>query len=108
MSQKNQNYYHIFNTTVNLIKPPFLIKSVSVPKKIKKKIKQKYILKVIYKNDTKRIKNTFKQLHYHSNNFISNTIGVRLYKSILFTFLEGNQSQLFQLKTTIFKKFFKF
>jgi hypothetical protein len=32
---------------------------------------------------------------------------LRLYKSLLFTFLDWKQSYLFKLKSMVFKKFFK-
>lgn len=106
--EKNLNYTHIFNMTTNLIKPPFIIKSILVPKKLKKKTKQKYLVKIVYRDENKRIKNSFKQIQYFSKKFDNNRFDVRLYKSLLFTFLEWKDSYLFKLKLVIFKKFFKF
>lgn len=74
--------------TTNLIKPPFIIKSILVPKKLKKKTKQKYLVKIVYRDENKRIKNSFKQIQYFSKKFDNNRFDVRLYKSLLFTFLE--------------------
>ena len=108
MIEKKINYTHIFKKTVDLIKPPFVIKSITVPKKIKKKIKQKFLLKVVYRNEDKRIKNSFKQIQHYANTFNNNSVSIRLYKSILLTFLEWNESHHFKLKSVIFKKFFKF
>ena len=105
---KNINFIQIFNKVIDLIKPPFIIKTVTVPKKIKKKIKQGFLLKVVYKNENKRIRSSYKQLQNYSNLFNNNKISIRLYKAVLFTFLEWDSSYLFKLKTTIFKKFFKF
>ena len=42
--QKKINFNYIFDITTSLIKPPFVIKSVLVPKKLRKKTKQKYLL----------------------------------------------------------------
>ena len=106
--EKNLNYTHIFNTTINLIKPPFIIKSILVPKKLKKKTKQKYLVKIVYRDENKRMKNSFKQIQYFSKKFDNNKFSVRLYKSLLFTFLEWKDSYLFKLKLVVFKKFFKF
>lgn len=104
----NLNYISIFNITTNLIKPPFVIKSVAVPKKLRKKTKQKYVIKIVYKNENKRLKSSFKQLYYYSNQFSDNKFNVRLYKSLVFSFLDWKNSHLFKLKTMVFKKFFKF
>jgi hypothetical protein len=71
-----------------LIKPPFVIKSVAIPKKLRKKTKQKYVIKIVYKNENKRLKSSFKQLYYYSNQFPDNRFDVRLYKSLLFSFLD--------------------
>jgi len=102
------NYSHIFSIVTNLIKPPFVIKSVLIPKKLRKKIKQKYLVKIVYKNDTKRLKSSYKQLYYYSNKFTDSKFQVRLYKSLMFSFLDWKSSHLFKLKTMVFKKFFKF
>ena len=100
-------FVDIFNTTLNLIKPPFVIKSVLIPKKFRKKTKQKYLVKIVYKNENKRLNNAFKQLHYCSNKFSDSKYGVRLYRALTTTFFEWKESYLFKLKTGVFKKFFK-
>ena len=105
---KKLNYTHVFNLTVNLIKPPFVVKSVLIPKKLRKKVKQKYLVKIVYKNESKRLKSTFKQLYYYSNKFTDNKFQIRLYKAISFSFLEWKSSYLFKLKSMVFKKYFKF
>lgn len=105
---KKHNSLYLFNLVINMIKPPFVIKSITVPKKLKKKTKKKYLIKIIYKNENKRIKSSYKQLYYYSNKFTDSKISVRLYKSILFSFLEWKSSHLFKLKSAVFKKFFKF
>ncbi len=105
---KKLNYTHVFDLVVNLIKPPFVVKSVLIPKKLRKKVKQKYLIKIVYKNESKRLKSTFKQLYYYSNKFPDNKFQVRLYKAISFSFLEWKNSYLFKLKSMVFKKYFKF
>jgi hypothetical protein len=105
---KKLNYTYIFNLTINLIKPPFIVKSVLIPKKLRKKTKQKYLIKIVYKNNLKRLKSAYKQLHYYSNKFPDGKFKTRLYKSLIFSFLDWKQSYLFKLKTSVFKKFFKF
>lgn len=105
--QKKLNSVYIFDTTADLIKPPFVIKSVLVPKKLRKKSKKKYLVKIVYKNDSKRVRSALKQLCHYSNKFDDGNFNVRLYKSVLFSFLDWKDSYLFKLKTTIFKNFFK-
>jgi division protein CdvB (Snf7/Vps24/ESCRT-III family) len=73
---------------MNLIKPPFVIKSVIVPKKLRKKTKKKYLIKIVYKNENKRLKNAYKQLYYYSNKFTDSKVNIRLYKAFMFSFLE--------------------
>ena len=108
MISKKLNYIYIFNIVTNLIKPPFVIKSMLIPKKLRKKTKQKYLIKIVYKNENKRLKNSYKQLTHYSNKFIDSKFKTRLYKSLLFSFLDWKNSYLFKLKTMVFKKFFKF
>jgi hypothetical protein len=106
-SQKKLNSTYIFNATIDLIKPPFVIKSVLVPKKLRKKTKKKYLVKIVYKNENKRVRSALKQLCHYGNKFGDGNFNIRLYKSILFSFLDWKNSYLFKLKTTIFKNFFK-
>jgi hypothetical protein len=97
----------IFENTLSLIKPPFVVKSILVPKKLRKKSKKKYLVKIVYKNNNKRVKSALRQLCHYSNKFNDGNFNVRLYKSVLFSFLDRKNSYLFKLKTTIFKNFFK-
>ena len=105
--EKKLNYQVVFNDLVNLLKPPFIIKSLQVSKKLKKKLKIKYTIKIIYKKDNKRVKNSLKQLYYNSNNYYDNKFQIRLYKSILISLLDWKQSNLFKFKNMVFKNFFK-
>ena len=86
--EKKLNCQIVFNDLTNLLKPPFIIKSLQVSKKLKKKLKIKYTIKILYKKDDKRIKNALKQIYYNSNNQYNNKFQIRLYKSILFSFLD--------------------
>lgn len=104
---KGLSCVYIFDIIANLVKPPFVIKSVNIPKKLRKKTKQKYLIKIVYKNENKRLKSSYKQLYYYNNKFNDNGFKLRLYKSLLFTFLDWKQSYLFKLKSMVFKKFFK-
>ena len=107
-SEKKLNFNYLFNIIIDLIKPPFLVKSITIPKKLRKKTKTKYLVKIVYKNENKRLKNSYKQLYYYSNRFSDGKFNVRLYKSLMFSFLDWKESYLFKLKSTVFKKFFKF
>jgi len=104
---KKLSYVYIFNIVANLIKPPFIVKSVTIPKKLRKRTKQKYLIKIVYKNESKRLKSSYKQLYYYSNKFTDSKFNVRLYKSLVFSFLDWKNSYLFKLKSMVFKKFFK-
>jgi hypothetical protein len=106
--EKKHNFSQVFGLITNLVKPPFVVKSILVPKKLRKKTKKKYLIKIVYKNESKRIKSAYKQLYYYSNKFNDSKFNVRLYKSLMFSFLDWKDSYLFKLKTMIFKKFFKF
>lgn len=106
--EKKHNFSYVFGLVTNLVKPPFVIKSVLVPKKIRKKTKKKYLIKIIYKNENKRLKSAYKQLYYYSNKFNDGNFNVRLYKAFMFSFLDWKNSYLFKLKSMVFKKFFKF
>lgn len=85
---KKFNYLYIFEIVANLVKPPFVVKSITIPKKLRKKTKQKYVIKIVYKNDQKRLKNAYKQLYYYSNKFTDTNFKIRLYKSLMFSFLD--------------------
>jgi hypothetical protein len=86
--EKKHNSLYVFDLVMNLIKPPFVIKSVIVPKKLRKKTKKKYLIKIVYKNENKRLKNAYKQLYYYSNRFTDSKVNIRLYKAFMFSFLE--------------------
>jgi hypothetical protein len=86
--EKKQNSLLIFDLITNLIKPPFIVKSVLIPKKLRKKTKQKYLVKIVYKGENKRLKSSYKQLYYYSNKFTDGSFKIRLYKSITMSFLD--------------------
>lgn len=105
--EKKLSYIYIFNIITDLIKPPFVVKSLAIPKKLRKKTKQKYLIKIVYKSDNKRLKSSYKQLYYYSNKFHDGSFKIRLYKSLIYSFLDWKQSYLFKLKSMVFKKFFR-
>jgi len=88
MIDKKLNYLYVFNIVSTLIKPPFVIKSMLIQKKLRKKTKQKYLIKIVYKNENKRLKNSYKQLNYYSNKFTDGKFSTRLYKSLTYSFLD--------------------
>lgn len=88
ITEKKQNSLVVFDLITNLIKPPFVVKSVLIPKKLRKKTKQKYLVKIVYKNESKRLKSSYKQLYYYSNKFTDGSFKIRLYKSITMSFLD--------------------
>lgn len=85
---KKYNFLYVFGLVTNLVRPPFVVKSVLVPKKLRKKTKKKYLIKIVYKNENKRLKSAYKQLYYYSNKFEDSKFNVRLYKAFMFSFLD--------------------
>lgn len=88
MVENKLNTIYVFNVVADLIKPPFVVKSTLIPKKLRKKTKKKYLIKIVYKNDSKRLKSSYKQLYYYSNKFTDSSFKIRLYKSLMFSFLD--------------------
>ena len=101
------NFIFILNTIIDLIKPPFVVQTAIVPKKLKRKIGLKYLIKIVYKNEISRKAVAIKQIINNSNSFTDVRIQTRLYKSIISTYTLGNESILYKKKLLIFKKFFK-
>jgi len=94
-------------TAVSLIKPPFVTKTVSVPKKLKRKIGLRYLIKIVYKNESLRFSVALKQIINSCNTVVDNSIKMRLYKSICQINQLGVESHLYKKKLLVFKKFFK-
>lgn len=105
--EKKLSAVNIFRTIIDLIKPPFIVKSTRVPKKLRKKTKNLFTTKLAYVSNDKRIKNSYKQLLYYNHHFTGRKFKARLYKAIMFSLLDWKNSYLFKIKTRIFKKFFK-
>jgi len=70
-----------------MLEPPFVVKTVPTTKKMKKKTKKKFLIKIVYLKSDKRLNSSIKQLHYYMESFEDSKFKVRLYKSILITFL---------------------
>lgn len=95
----------IFEFLLSLIESPLYVKSKTIPKNLKKKarIKQKYLLKIAYLDKSKRVKNSFRQLHNYSKMFDDSNFKIRLYKALLYTFLEHKESYIYKLKYSFLK-----
>lgn len=100
-------YSSAIEPTLRILEPPFVVKMVPVSKKAKKKTKKKFLIKIVYLKSEKRANSAAKQLHYYAETFEDSKFKVRLYKSFLLTFLNWNDSYLYKLKYSIFKKFLK-
>ncbi len=85
---KQTSFNKVFNLITNLIKPPFVIKVTSVPKKLKKKIGIKYFLKIQYKNDSIRIKSAYKHIKNSTNSYFEPKFKERLFRVLLNTYCE--------------------
>ena len=101
------NFLELIENLINFIKPPFIIKTTSIPKKLKKKAGIKYIVKIVYADEYKKNFIAIKQIINNTSIIVDTSIPYRLYKSITHTLLEGKNSTLFKKKLLIFKKFFK-
>lgn len=104
---KRFNTVFVLEHAIGIIKPPFTAKSFILPKALRKKDKKKYKVKIVYLK--KEIRNDFaiRQLYRHTGDFLDSKFPIRLYKSILTTFLGSKKSYLYTLKQGIFKKFLK-
>ena len=105
--KKKTIYDIIIEHTLKLIESPFIIKAIATSKKIKKKLKKKSLMKITYLKEDRRLQNSFKQLYFYNLAFFENNFKIRLLKSIITTFLEWDNSYLYKLKNSIFKKFLK-
>ena len=90
-----------------MLEPPFFVKIVTASKRVKKKTKKKFLIKIIYLKSDKRLNSSIKQLQHYTETFDDSKFKIRLYKSFLLTFLNWNDSYLYKLKYSIFKKFLK-
>lgn len=100
---KKQFFGLIFNFLLKLIESPLFVKSKTLPKSLKKKTKQKYLLKIAYLDRNKRLRNSCRQLHNYSQMFDDSRLKVRLYKSLLYTFLDYKESYIYKLKYSFLK-----
>ena len=82
------NYLYCLESVVNLIKPPFMIKSFITSKDLKKQIKQKFTTKITYINEPKRKNNSIKQLAYYADTFSDYPFESRLHKALSLSFFE--------------------
>ena len=98
---------NLYQNVLNFVKPPFVIQTTSVPKKLKRKVGLKYLVKIVYTTEISRLKTATKQVINNSNFFADPTVGERIYKSFIEVLLLGKDSTLFKKKLLIFKKFFK-
>ena len=105
MFKKKHFFGLIFEFLLNLIESPLFVKSKTIPKNLKKKIrtKQKYLLKIAYLDKNKRMGNSFRQLHNYTKMFDDSKFKIRLYKSLLYTFLEHKESYIYRLKYSFLK-----
>ena len=105
MFLKKRFFGQIFEFLLGLIESPLYVKSKTIPKNLKKKarIKQKYLLKIAYLDKSKRVKNSFRQLHNYSKMFDDSNFKIRLYKALLYTFLEHKESYIYKLKYSFLK-----
>ena len=106
----NFNFYTInciLEFLVNLINPIFEIVCYNLPTKYKKKLKKNFFFKLNYLNTVYRKKRALKWLYLYSFNFNDKTLYKKVFKSILFTFLESKSSFLYKKKIKIYKKIIK-
>jgi len=100
-------YSVVIEPMLYMLEPPFFVKIVTASKRVKKKTKKKFLIKIIYLKSDKRLNSSIKQLQHYTETFDDSKFKIRLYKSFLLTFLNWNDSYLYKLKYSIFKKFLK-
>ena len=93
-----KKFYDLLYNALNIVKPPFIIQTTSVPKKLKRKIGLKYLVKIVYTTETSRVKTATKQIINNSSLFADPTVGERIYKSFVEVLLLGKDSTLFKKK----------
>ena len=105
---KKINFFYIFNILVNLIKSPFIIKTSKTRKiKASKQLKHKYVVEVVHKSDIFKKLFGIKQFYYFNSNYLDSKFSSRMFKTIVFTLLEGKNSPFYKNKLYVFKKFLK-
>ena len=90
-----------------MLEPPFYVKVIKASKRVKKKTKKEFVIKIVYLKSDKRLNSSIRQLKHYTGTFNDSKFKIRLYKSFLLTFLDWNDSYLHKLKYSIFKKFLK-
>lgn len=103
----NFNFFKInliLEFLINLINPIFDIVCYNTPLKYKKKSKKNFFFKLNYLSGESRKKRALKWLYLYSFTFNDKMLSRKVFKSILFTFLEGKKSFLYKKKIQIYKK----
>lgn len=103
----NFNFFKInliLEFLINLINPIFDIVCYNTPLKYKKKSKKNFFFKLNYLNVQSRKQRALKWLYLHSFTFNDKMLSRKVFKSVLFTFLEGRQSFLYKKKIQIYRK----
>ena len=103
----NSNLYFFnsfFRTVTDFLLPSYTLKFTKLGKKDKTKLK-KYSVTVDYIYQKDRLNLSFKWLIYYSKTFFDKMFHIRLFKSLFYTYIEGNNSFLFLKKIEIYNKF---
>lgn len=96
----------LINHLGKFISCAYAITAVPVPKKLKRKLKKKFIHELKYIKTSTREKIAMKWLKYSTVYYNNNKLLVRLFKSVINTCIEGRESKLFKKKLYIYRKIF--
>lgn len=71
-----------------MLEPPFYVKVIKASKRVKKKTKKEFVIKIVYLKSDKRLNSSIRQLKHYTGTFGDSKFKIRLYKSFLLTFLD--------------------
>ena len=71
-----------------MLEPPFYVKVIKASKRVKKKTKKEFVIKIVYLKSDKRLNSSIRQLKHYTGTFNDSKFKIRLYKSFLLTFLD--------------------
>lgn len=107
-SNKNlNNVCYVFDWLIFWYKPIFTAKCYFVPKKYRKKLKKKYLVKIQYVDKLKRKNVALKNILLHSFNYSNYSIFSRITLNMFDTIFNFKDSKPYKRKLQIYKKLLK-
>ncbi len=107
-SNKNlNNMCYVFDWLIFWYRPIFTAKCYFVPKKYRKKLKKKYLVKIQYVDRLKRKNVALKNILLHSSNYSNYSIYSRITLNMFDTIFNFKDSKPYKRKLQIYKKLLK-